>query len=259
MWQALFYVTPLTVGLVLVALLTGAFYLARSELRSATGLPRGLLAGCTLLFLLFIAAPIGQWDRVGTHTRDLDRGPVADISAAFADPGPHRPFPTESTEDRLDQSTSQKLSAGERAEFHGPHGTAFFLHSDTGKIEVFDPERNEVSENLLRLLLFVPVGILAFYAFTQCWARLSFGPALSVSIESVQWAMAAGNIADIADVILNTMGSLVGTVIAAICLRAAHRSHTGGPDRSPRSPHPAVERTLGPPGAQALRRGDHNG
>ncbi|WP_017610630.1 VanZ family protein [Nocardiopsis xinjiangensis] len=259
MWQMLFYVTPLAVGLVLVALVVGAFYLARSELRSATGLPRGLIAGCTLLFLLFIAAPLGQWDQVGTHTRDLDWDPVADIGAAFAAPGPHEPSPAGPNGDRLDQYTSQKPPAGEGAEFHGLHGTAFFLHGDSGKIEVVDPERNDAFDNLFRVLLFVPVGILAHYAFTQCWARLSFGPALSVGIQSIQWAMAAGHTADTADVMLNTAGSLAGTVIAVLCLRAAHRSHTDTPDRSPPPVHPAVERAPVPPGAQALRRGDHNG
>lgn len=241
MRQVLFYVTPLTVGLVLVALLIGAFHLARSELRSATGLPQGLLAGCTLLFLLVIATPLGQWDRVGTHTRDLHWNPVADISAAFADPGPHGHFSTEITYGRLVQYAPEKPPVDERAKFHGVHGTVLTLHSDTGNTEAADPERNEVSGHLLGLLLFVPVGILAFYAFTRCWARLAFGPALSVSIESVQWAMAAGNIADTADVMLNTAGSLVGTVIAMVCLRAARRGHTDASGRSPRPVHPAVE------------------
>lgn len=241
MWQVLFYVTPLTVGLVLVALLVGAFYLARSELSSDTGLPQGLLAACTLLFLLVIAAPLGQWDRVGTHTRDLDWDPVADISEAFAGPGSHGHVSTEPIDGHLAHHAREKRPEGERAEFHGLHGTAFFLQGEPGQVEVLAPERNEVSRHLLNLLLFVPVGILAFYAFTQWWARLFFGPALSVSVESIQWAMAAGSIADPADVVFNTVGFLVGTVIAVVSLCAARWAHTGGTEPSERPLHPAVE------------------
>ncbi|WP_017574255.1 VanZ family protein [Nocardiopsis kunsanensis] len=241
MGNLLFYVTPLTVGLVLVALLVGAFCLARSELRSSTGLPRGLLAACTLVFFLFIAAPLGEWDQMGSHTRDLDWDPVGDISEAFADTGANGDFSTETTDGRLDQHTPETSSADGRAEFPGPHGTAFFLHGDTGNIEVVGPERDKAPEHLLGLLLFVPVGILAFHSFTRCWARLSFGPALSVGVESVQWAMAAGSTADTAHVMLNTAGSVAGTVIAVVCLRAARRVHTGGPDRSPSPMHPVAD------------------
>jgi|SRR5690625_2671025 len=232
MGNLLFYVTPLTVGLVLVALLIGAFFLARSELRSATGLPRGLLAACTLVFFLFIAAPLGKWDQVGTYTRGPDWGPAGDISEAFTGTG-----------------TDGGSSAGQHprtppacgtAECHSLHGTALFLHGETGSIEAVGPERDEASGHLLGLLLYVPVGILAFHSFTWCWARLSFGPALSVGVESVQWAMAAGSTAATADVMLNTAGSMAGTVIAVACLGAARRVHTGAPDRSPHSMHPVA-------------------
>lgn len=241
MWQVLFYVTPLTVGLVLVALLIGAFYLARSELRSATGLPQGLLAACTLLFLLVIAAPLGHWDQVGTHTRDVEWDPVAGISEAFADPGPQGHFSTETTDENLLQHFPEKLPKGERTEFHGIHGTAFFQYGEPGQVELVGSGRNQVPDHLLKLLLFVPVGVLAFYAFTQWWARLFFGPVLTVSVESVQWAMAAGSIADTADVVFNTMGSLVGTVIAVVALCAARWVHTGGAEPPMRSLQPAVE------------------
>lgn len=241
MGNLLFYVTPLTVGVVLVALLIGAFCLARSELRAATGLPRGLLAACTLVFFLFIAAPLGEWDQVGTYTRDLEWDPVGDISEAFTGTGANGDPSAGTSDGRLAQHHPETPPADGAAEFHGLHGKAFFLHGDTGNIEVVGPERDEASGHLLRLLLYVPVGILAFHSFTRCWARLSFGPALSVGVESVQWAMAAGSTADTADVMLNTAGSMAGTVIAVVCLGAARRVHTAAPDRPPHSMHPVAD------------------
>lgn len=261
MWQVHFYVEPLTMGLVFVALLVGAFYLALHELRSPSGLPRGLLAACTLLFLLGLAAPVGQWDQVGTYERGVEWDPTA--AADDITEEPERELTTELSDGRLAHYTSEKLPVDEREELRRSEDTDLFLHGDTGKLEVVDARGNPASERdtdvvladmgagldgaggpmgqaslvleerLLNFVLFVPVGILAFYAFTRWWARIFFGTALSVGIETIQWAMAAGHLAHTGDVAVNTSGALAGTVVAAISLGAARWVHAGGLDRAP--------------------------
>jgi len=257
MWQLLSYVEPLTVGLVLVVLLVGAFYLALHELRSPSGLPRGLLAACTLLFLLGLAAPVGQWDQVGTYARGVEWAPTAAVGDTVE--GTEHELTTELGDGRLAHYTSGELSADEREELRRSEGTDLFLHGDPGRLEVVDVHGNPSSdhdadavladmgagldgagaaallleERLLEFVLFVPIGVLAFYAFARWSARIFFGAALSVGIETVQWAMAAGNTAHTGDVVVNISGSLAGTAVAAIALGAARWVHSSAPDPSP--------------------------
>ncbi|MBE2999208.1 VanZ family protein [Nocardiopsis sp. HNM0947] len=260
MWQSLFYVEPLMVGIALVVLLVGAFYLARHELRSPSGLPRGLLAACTLLFLLGLAAPVGQWDQVGTYARGVEWRPTAVVGDISEEP--ERELTTELDDGRIAHYTSEKLPVDEREELRRSEGTDLFLHGDTARPEVVDAHGNPVpgrdtalvladmgggldgnggaigqaahvlEERLLNFVLFVPIGVLAFHAFIRWSARVFFGAALSVGIETIQWAMAAGNIAHAGDVVVSTSGALAGTVVAALSLGAARWVHPESPDRS---------------------------
>ena len=99
-------------------------------------------------------------------------------------------------------------------------------------------------------MLFVPVGIVAFFAFGSWAARLFFGPMLSLTIEASQWALAAGRTADTGDLLVNGTGSLVGTLMAlgALVLVGAVRSRGSAslgearPEQPTKDPEPGRSR-----------------
>ncbi|WP_159944498.1 MULTISPECIES: VanZ family protein [unclassified Nocardiopsis] len=72
-----------------------------------------------------------------------------------------------------------------------------------------------LAEKAVNALLFVPMAVVAFHAFSTWAPRILFGPTLSVVIEAAQWAMGAGRSTETGDVLLNTVGSLGGTLLAA--------------------------------------------
>lgn len=69
----------------------------------------------------------------------------------------------------------------------------------------------------LNVLLFVPIG--ALVALTQRPRLLLLAPALSVTIEAVQWLIPERN-PDPADVALNSAGALLGYGMVALARRA---------------------------------------
>jgi hypothetical protein len=71
-------------------------------------------------------------------------------------------------------------------------------------------------ERVLNILLFVPIGVVAFFAFSSWSARLLFGPALSLTVEAAQWALPWGRTADMGDLMVNSAGSVIGTLMAAL-------------------------------------------
>ncbi|MFD3683820.1 VanZ family protein [Nocardiopsis sp. NPDC058631] len=114
-----------------------------------------------------------------------------------------------------------------------------------------------VEEKALNALLFVPLGILAFFSFSSWWVRLLFGPSLSVVVEALQWITAMGKVADTADALANsarcsrTPGKPQGMPgrggdesdggrhpfgCRPFCVRARFRSRGSSPARWPRSP-----------------------
>lgn len=72
-----------------------------------------------------------------------------------------------------------------------------------------------LQERVLNTLLFVPIGVVAFFAFGSRTARVLFGPALSLTVEASQWALPWGRMADMGDLMVNSVGSVVGTLMAA--------------------------------------------
>ncbi|GAA1456178.1 VanZ family protein [Nocardiopsis exhalans] len=77
-----------------------------------------------------------------------------------------------------------------------------------------------LQERVLNTLLFVPIGVVAYFAFSSWTARLLFGPALSLTVEASQWALPWGRMADIGDLMVNSAGSVIGTLIAAFSVGA---------------------------------------
>lgn len=74
-------------------------------------------------------------------------------------------------------------------------------------------------EVLSNILVFVPIGILAFILFPRRIWLLAFaaGPAISVAIEVVQRLALPHRAATVADVLANSAGATIGVAIALLC------------------------------------------
>lgn len=84
-------------------------------------------------------------------------------------------------------------------------------------------------EVLANILVFVPVGILAFLLVPRRFWLLAFlvGPLLSLAIEGVQWAALPARAATLADVLANSAGATIGVGLAVIAtlLTAPRHAH----------------------------------
>lgn len=82
--------------------------------------------------------------------------------------------------------------------------------------ESLDFTRLEIIANVL---VFVPVGILAFLVIPRRWwpVAIFLGPALSLTIEIVQRVALPHRAATITDVIANSGGAAIGVFIALAC------------------------------------------
>lgn len=76
--------------------------------------------------------------------------------------------------------------------------------------------------------LFVPLGaMLAALWCRRSWlAVLAVTAVVSVGVESFQWAVPTGRIANSADVLANTVGALVGVALARVLAACKSRSRT---------------------------------
>ena len=89
-------------------------------------------------------------------------------------------------------------------------------------------------EILANVLVFVPVGILAFVLLPRRFWLLALlvGPALSLAIETAQRVALPHRAATVTDVLANSAGSLLGVVLAVLCtLLLAPRSSPRSPSR----------------------------
>lgn len=88
-------------------------------------------------------------------------------------------------------------------------------------------------EILANVVVFVPIGILAFLLLPRVVWLLSFlvGPALSVAIEMAQRIALPHRAPTVADVIANSTGATIGVIIAVLCtvMAAALSSQTPSP------------------------------
>ena len=89
-------------------------------------------------------------------------------------------------------------------------------------------------EILANVLVFVPVGILAFVLLPRrVWLlALLVGPLLSVAIETAQRVALPHRAATVTDVVANSAGALLGVALAVLCtLLLAPRSSQRRPPR----------------------------
>lgn len=80
MWQVLFYVTPITVGIALVILGVSAVVVARWNRRSPRLFPREarwLLGTAAAMYLLILGGPLLGWDKVGTTGWGITWNPLS--------------------------------------------------------------------------------------------------------------------------------------------------------------------------------------
>lgn len=255
MWQILFHVTPTTVALTLAALVALALLAARAYVRdreSTARFCRRLLIGATGVYLLVLAAPVLSWDQTGESSRHVNRDPLVWVDEWRDANEPEDSFGMELRDGTSAHYSVEPLTQAERKEvlpYGGPY--EYFLHEDEqGHLEITDadgtpvddahaqPVHQEmgpavadflehrgaesaaliVEEKVVNALLFVPIGIVAFYGVRNVFGRVVFGPALSLTLETVQWGMGAGRSADMADLLVNTLGSLTGTALAGTCV-----------------------------------------
>lgn len=105
---------------------------------------------------------------------------------------------------------------------------------------VFDPDPGEGSsffstpalEFSANIVMFLPVGAVAWWWRRSVWRNVLVGFVATVIIESVQGLFLPHRVADIRDVIANTSGAVIGSVtcwvVAGILLRKDLRNHSGG-------------------------------
>lgn len=270
MWQILFHVTPTAVAAASAALAVIALVGARAYVRDPEGarrFGRRLLAVASGVYLLVLASPVLSWGQVGEGSRDIRWNPVA-----WGEEWRDAARPDQGFGQRLSDGTSahysvEPLTGAEREEillYGGPHD--YFLHEDQqGDLVVLDAEGEPVGdaearaihgemgpavadfmeqrggtsaaliveEKVVNVLLFVPIGIVAFFAIAHPAGKLAAGPLLSLTVETTQWALAAGGSADASDFAANTIGSLAGAALAGGALLVMLRFRT--PRKAPGS------------------------
>ena len=90
----------------------------------------------------------------------------------------------------------------------------------------FDPldltNRIDVVDFGLNMLVFAPIGILLALRGATWWVPLLAGLGGSLAIEATQFILATGRIADVNDLVSNTVGCLLGFA-ATVAIRAASR------------------------------------
>ena len=74
-----------------------------------------------------------------------------------------------------------------------------------------DGRENLLAENIMNVVVFIPVGLLICIAFKQMtwWKALLIGCGISVTIESLQFFLMRG-FSELDDVMHNTLGCLIG-------------------------------------------------
>ncbi|MFJ9553449.1 VanZ family protein [Nocardiopsis sp. NPDC101807] len=238
--------------------------LAAAATRSQDSFPRHtrkLLAVTVSVYVLVLVMPFSGVSAAGPG-RSVHWNPLGFVNDLAVNEAVEESFGQQLTDGTVAHYSPEELTDQEKEEIQGTNPTDFYVHGDPDRgLFVVDGQGGPVShaqENLvltelsegigtagepmqyaalileekaMNALLFVPLGILAFFAFSPWWARLSFGPALSVSVETLQWAAGADRVADAGDVLANSSGFLVGVGMAAVS--AALLARLPGESRSP--------------------------
>lgn len=97
-----------------------------------------------------------------------------------------------------------------------------------------DDNRNPFENVVGNIVLFLPLGFLCYLAIRRgLWFVTGLGCGWSVLIEATQWLVGRRWV-DIDDVLLNTAGTFVGAVAAAVALRTFRRRSAAHANKTPR-------------------------
>lgn len=83
----------------------------------------------------------------------------------------------------------------------------------------------DVVEVIANVVMFVPLGLLVLAWGGRPWHGILSGLALSAAIETTQLLFLPTRVADVRDVVANTLGATLGVVLVVIVARAV-RSHS---------------------------------
>ena len=83
-----------------------------------------------------------------------------------------------------------------------------------------DGREDLLAENIMNVVVFIPVGLLLSIAFKQMtwWKVLLIGCGISVTIETLQFFLMRG-FSEVDDVMHNTVGCIMGYIIYSILVR----------------------------------------
>ncbi|QRN78941.1 MAG: VanZ family protein [Nocardiopsis sp. BM-2018] len=70
----------------------------------------------------------------------------------------------------------------------------------------------------LNSIIFVPLGIFSFFAFSSWVFRILVGPALSLCVEVLQGLLGTGRQSDVNDLLANSAGYFIGLAFVAVSL-----------------------------------------
>lgn len=262
LWTVLFHVNPTTITVAMILLFAVALVIAYSRTPM-----RVLTALMTTVYLVILIAPISSQVAIGEGDRSVTWDPMFSFYEIGA-PAYPSDFGIMVDGENSVYYSPEKIAVEERPLWEEPGVKQLFVHGEPGdELVITDVEGETVEfpqamalieeelerqeahvsqieeegiwghsaglalqERTLNTLLFVPVGIVAFFAFGSWTARLAFGPGLSLTIETAQWALAAGRAADVGDLMVNSVGSLVGTLMAlsAVVVVGLRKSATPG-------------------------------
>lgn len=261
MWQVLFLVHALPVTVVMVALAVLAVLSVLVQRRWPGFVLRAcrvLLALAVVLYIAILVGPIGGWGDSGRGSGAIALVP---FSSAGTDPATKADEGTEvfllADGGELYSDYSGNLSRGrveemrEQAAEHGAEYAVSRYVTEDGAEVIFDSEGQSLSaeheaeveamvtdpedvphsaglaweEMVANLLLFVPIGMVSYFA-VQVWAvRLLVGPALSLVIELSQWLLPTGRLADTTDLIVNGSGHVLGVGFVGVAGFLFRRGH----------------------------------
>jgi VanZ family protein len=103
---------------------------------------------------------------------------------------------------------------------HVDEGMGPFLQAVTAAVPILTYPRIEFGANIL---LFVPLGVLLMLILRQRYLIMPIALTVTVSIESIQSLMGPARTASVHDVLANTTGAAVGTLVVAATAAVARR------------------------------------
>src|SRR5690625_5132243 len=267
MWQVLFFVNPATVALSLAGLLTLAGIASKLFQNGTFRKPhaRILLAALSVIYfsvLLIGFDPLaddseneggipeiqwnpfhfvqalhertdtkGQTDTVESFGQTLPDGSIAFYSQSPID-ADEPPVEAQNVEYFVHGEPDELVVRDKEGEEASDSETGYVDRHMSEAIERSElPNEYEsliIEEKVMNFLLFVPIGIVAVFCFSNTFSRLLYGPLMSFAIEGAQWFAPGGNVVDSSDFVANSLGAWIGAAFASMFIAFwARRSHKG--------------------------------